>query len=124
MSTTYPIDEPASGYSIQLSHADLLTTRDRILANPPTNTDDLLSGRVITELSPGNDKFGWNVTPAGEEGCTITIADVGATFPGVSLPAGGLVYLVWNGGVDVGWKCDGGLVASMPEGALWKLDRG
>lgn len=73
-------------------------------------------------LEDDNHRFPWRFeNEEGESGVTITARE--QSIPdGVVLPAGGKVFLVWEG-AEVKWVWCGGFVPAVPPNALWLLEK-
>lgn len=73
-------------------------------------------------LEDDNDRFPWRFeSDDGDNGFTITARQ--QSIPdGVVLPAGGKVFLVWEG-TEVKWVFGGGVVPAVPPNALWRLEK-
>lgn len=66
------------------------------------------------------DKFPWIFT---KDGRGYTITALSSRIPSaIVFPAGGQVYIVWEG-TNVKWQWSGGVVAQVPPNAVWLLDK-
>lgn len=92
------------------------------LDNSRKNTfrDAQESGEVLLSLEGSNDRFPWRFE-TDNDGSSYTITVREQNIPdGVVFPAGGKIYLVWEG-TEVKWVWSGGFVSAIPPKALWVL---